>query len=137
MGDHSPHRSTARAGTDRRSPRMMHSRWTLSIPALAAAACVHQTVVTTTIAPSPPPLPNQLSAVEVAAGWRLLFDGRTLKGWHGLGFTETPPGLWTVEGGAIQHAANGKSPVQADGQPLAGFDLISDGVYADFELSWE
>jgi hypothetical protein len=116
---------------------MMHSRWTLSIPALVAAACVHQTVVTTTIAPSPPPLPNQLSAVEVAAGWQLLFDGRTLKGWHGLGFTETPPGLWTVEAGAIQHAAKGKSPVQADGQPLAGFDLISDGVYADFELSWE
>ena len=39
--------------------------------------------------------------------------------------------------GAIQHAAKDKSPVQADGQPLAGFDLISDSVYKDFELSWE
>ena len=103
----------------------------------SSASCVHQTTVTETIAPSPPPKPNELSAVEAATGWQLLFDGHTLKGWHGLGFAETPAGLWSVVDGAIQHAAKDKSPVQADGQPLAGFDLISDSVYKDFELSWE
>jgi hypothetical protein len=81
--------------------------------------------------------PNTLSAAERSAGWQLLFDGRSLKGWHGLGFTEVPPGLWTVEDGAIMHVRNGKGPVQADGQPLTGMDLISDSAYRDFELSWE
>jgi hypothetical protein len=100
-------------------------------------ACVHKTttVTTYTIAPSPPP--NTLSAAEQANGWKLLFDGKTLNGWHGLGFKQTPPGLWSVVDGAIQHAAKDKGPVQADGQPLAGFDLISDSIYQDFELSWE
>jgi hypothetical protein len=81
--------------------------------------------------------PNVLSAAEKAAGWRLLFDGRTLDGWHGLGYRETPPGLWVVENGAIKHVERGKGPLQADGQPLRGMDLISDDSFQDFELSWE
>ena len=83
--------------------------------------------------------PNVLSAAETKAGWKLLFDGTTLTGWHGLGFApgQTPMGLWTVQDGAIVHAAKDKSPVQADGQPIAGFDLISDSRFVDFELSWE
>jgi 3-keto-disaccharide hydrolase len=67
----------------------------------------------------------------------LLFDGKTLSGWHGLGFKDTPPGLWMIEDGAIKHAAKGKGPLQPDGQPLTGMDLISDETYRDFELSWE
>ena len=81
--------------------------------------------------------PNELTDAERAAGWRLLFDGKTLTGWHGLGFKGTPPGLWTVEDDAIKHVENGKGPVQPDGQPLTGMDLISDNAYQDFELSWE
>ena len=81
--------------------------------------------------------PNALTPVEVSAGWALLFDGKTLSGWHGLGFSTTPPGLWTVEDGAIKHIDKGKGPVQADGQPLTGMDLISDRSFGDFELSWE
>src|ERR1044071_5882475 len=81
--------------------------------------------------------PNTLTAGERGDGWQLLFDGRTLTGWHGLGYAATPPGLWVVEDGAIKHVAKDKAPVQADGQPLTGMDLISDGAYQDFELSWE
>lgn len=102
----------------------------------AAIACGPRNVEVRTAAPTPP-APNQLTPAEAAAGWQLLFDGRTLAGWHGLGYTQTPAGFWIVEDGAIQHAAKGKSPVQADGQPIAGFDLISDKVYRDFELAWE
>lgn len=80
---------------------------------------------------------NTLSAAERAAGWRLLFDGSSMNGWHGLGFTDVPPGLWAVEDGAIRHLIGGKGPVQADGQPLTGMDLISDDVFRDFELEWE
>jgi hypothetical protein len=81
--------------------------------------------------------PNELTAEEKAAGWTLLFDGTTMNGWHGLGFKDVPPGLWVIDDGAIRHLIGGKGPVQADGQPLTGMDLISDSAYRDFELSWE
>jgi hypothetical protein len=81
--------------------------------------------------------PNTLTAAERSAGWRLLFDGKTFAGWHGLGFPDVPTGLWVVKDGAIGHVANGKGPVQPDGQPLTGMDLISDRGYQDFELVWE
>ncbi|HEY2375223.1 MAG TPA: DUF1080 domain-containing protein [Gemmatimonadaceae bacterium] len=70
-------------------------------------------------------------------GWQSLFDGHTLNAWHALGFSHIPSGLWTVEDGAIKHLEKRKGAVQADGQPLVGFDLISDDSYQDFELTWE
>ena len=81
--------------------------------------------------------PNVLTAADARDGWQLLFDGTTLTGWHGLGFHTTPPGLWTVENGAIKHVEHGKGPVQADGQPLTGMDLITDRSFENFELAWE
>ena len=81
--------------------------------------------------------PNELTAAERAAGWRLLFDGKTFNGWHGLGFDVMPDRLWVIEDGAIKHVEKGKGPIQSDGQPLGGWDLISDSSYSDFELSWE
>ena len=90
-----------------------------------------------TSAPATASLPNALTDAERAAGWTLLFDGRTLHGWRGLGFAGIPTAHWVVDGGSIKKVASGKVPVQADGQPLEGGDLISDGTYRDFELSWE
>ncbi len=81
--------------------------------------------------------PNVLTRAEAQAGWQLLFDGQTLRGWHGLGFPNIPSGLWTVRDGAIEHLEKHKGAVQPDGQPLVGFDLISDSAYQDFELTWE
>jgi hypothetical protein len=69
--------------------------------------------------------------------WHSLFDGRTLAGWHALGLPTMPTGLWTVRDGAIEHLPKRKGAVQADGQPLVGFDLVSDSSYQDFELEWE
>ncbi|HEX2716536.1 MAG TPA: DUF1080 domain-containing protein [Gemmatimonadaceae bacterium] len=80
---------------------------------------------------------NQLTDAERDAGWSLLFDGSTLRGWRGLAASEVPATHWVVENGAIRKVASGKVPVQADGQPLQGGDLISEGTYRDFELSWE
>ena len=106
---------------------------------MALAACAR----TATVVSSSPPMsaaaarPNELTAAERAEGWQLLFDGKTLTGWHALGFAATPNGLWVVEDGAIKHVEKGAGPRQADGQPLAGWDLISDSAYRDFELSWE
>ncbi len=82
-------------------------------------------------------LPNQLTAAEKAAGWRLLFDGKSLKGWRGLGYDTVPTAHWQVDNGAIRKIPSGKVPVQADGQPLNGGDLMTVDTFANFELSFE
>ena len=80
---------------------------------------------------------NELTPAERRDGWQLLFDGHSLTGWHGLGFPNIPPGLWIVRDGAVEHLKKSKGARQKDGQPLIGFDLVSDSSYQDFELTWE
>ncbi|CAN5203305.1 hypothetical protein BH09GEM1_BH09GEM1_46870 [soil metagenome] len=80
--------------------------------------------------------PNQLSAAEIADGWRLLFDGRTLNGWRGLGMSAPPAGHWTVEDGSIKKIATKNVPM-VNGQRQPGGDLITDRTYRNFELSWD
>ena len=86
--------------------------------------------------PSPTP-PNELTATELNAGWQLLFDGRTLVGWRGLGYDTVPTAHWVVENGAIKKIASGDAPRVADGRPLVGGDLMTVDSFADFELSFE
>src|SRR5688500_12745255 len=81
--------------------------------------------------------PNTLAPAESAAGWKLLFDGSTLRGWRGLGRDTVPTAHWVVEGGAIRKIPSGKIARQADGQPVAGGDLMTAPAFADFELSFE
>src|SRR5258705_13557698 len=81
--------------------------------------------------------PNELTAPERAAGWRLLFDGQTLAGWRGLGYDTVPTGHWVVVDGAIKKIANGQVPRVADGRPLNGGDLMTVDTFGDFELTWE
>src|SRR5258708_1634896 len=67
--------------------------------------------------------PNALSAAEKTAGWRQLFDGKSLTGWRSLK-TETPGAGWRVNDGVLVTAGK------------AG-DLVTVGEFADFELSLE
>ena len=85
---------------------------------------------------NPAPL-NQLTAAERAAGWRLLFDGRTLAGWRGLGYDSVPSAHWVVVDGAIKKIASGNVPKLPDGQPRQGGDLMTVATFGDFELTWE
>ncbi|MDB4882335.1 MAG: hypothetical protein JWL95_1101 [Gemmatimonadetes bacterium] len=80
---------------------------------------------------------NQLSASERAAGWRLLFDGRSLAGWRGLGYPGIPAAHWTVENGAIKKIATKNVPKQENGRPVPGGDLMTDDTFRDFELAWD
>src|SRR5205823_5029909 len=81
--------------------------------------------------------PNQLTAAERAAGWRLLFDGRTLTGWRGLGYDTVPTAHWVVVDGMIKKIAGGNVPRVPDGRPLNGGDLMTVDTFGDFELTWE
>jgi hypothetical protein len=84
------------------------------------------------------PVPaNALTAAERAAGWRLLFDGRTLRGWRGLGYDSVPTAHWVVVEGAIRKVASGQVPKLPDGQPHSGGDLMTTQTFGDFELTWE
>jgi len=84
------------------------------------------------------PVPaNALTAAERAAGWRLLFDGRTLRGWRGLGYDSVPTAHWVVGEGTIKKIASGKVPKLPDGQPQSGGDLMTVQTFGDFELTWE
>lgn len=80
---------------------------------------------------------NTLTNEERASGWRLLFDGKTLNGWRGLGYDSVPAAHWKVEHGAIKKIASGNVAKMPDGQPANGGDLMTEATFGDFELSWE
>jgi len=70
--------------------------------------------------------PNQLTAAEKAAGWRLLFNGQSLDGWRGFKTAEPPASGWEVKQGVLTCVKGGK-----------GGDIITLDQFDDFELSWE
>lgn len=61
----------------------------IAVPAALATACAAN--------PGAPMSPNTLSPAEQAAGWQLLFDGRSLDGWR----ASDAPGTFSVKDGAI------------------------------------
>ena len=74
---------------------------------------------------------NALTPAERAAGWKLLFDGKTWNGWRGFRREKMPDEGWTIEDGAIKHiAGNGEQSKQ-------GGDIITVGKYDNFELQLE
>lgn len=62
----------------------------IAVPAMLAAACAANPGATMNS-------PNTLSPAEQAAGWQLLFDGRSLDGWR----ASDAPGTFSVKDGAI------------------------------------
>jgi len=73
---------------------------------------------------------NQLTAEETAAGWKLLFDGKTTQGWHTFKTQSFPDKGWMVEDGWLHCLGKG-------GGSKGGGEIISDGQFNDFELQWE
>lgn len=82
-------------------------------------------------ADAPAAAPNTLTDAERAAGWRLLFDGRTTAGWRGFRQPGVP-GVWRVEDGMLVRAAT-----PASGPRPSGGDLVTEGEFGDFELALE
>lgn len=80
---------------------------------------------------------NVLTEKEKAEGWILLFDGNTFEGWRGLGREGIPGEHWVIDDGAIKKVPSDDVPLQEDGQPLVGGDLMTTATYENFELSFE
>jgi azurin len=71
---------------------------------------------------------NVLTNQEEKDGWTLLFDGKTLNGWH-LFNRGNIPSAWSVDSGRLvcnPHAKNVKHG-----------DLVTDKVYQDFDLVFD
>ena len=73
------------------------------------------------------PAPNTLTADERAAGWILLFDGKTMNGWRDPRRMEPPGDAWTIADGAIQAVA----------KPRIVEDLFTEENWRDFEFQWD
>ena len=75
-----------------------------------------------------PAADNQLTAAEKAAGWELLFDGKSFANWRGYRVTDpaAPVTGWEVVDGTLHAIAKVK-----------GKELITQKKYNDFELAWE
>jgi hypothetical protein len=69
---------------------------------------------------------NSLSDEEAKAGWKLLFDGKTVDGWNSWKTKEPlEAGAWTVEDGALTLSGKG------------GGDIYTPEKYENFELMLE
>lgn len=74
--------------------------------------------------------PNTLTPQEKADGWKLLFDGKNLDGWHS--FHEDAPGKdWSVQDDAILLKKTNADPSK-DYQ-----DLVTNGTFHNFDLKLE
>ncbi|MEC7772157.1 MAG: DUF1080 domain-containing protein, partial [Bacteroidota bacterium] len=71
---------------------------------------------------------NQLLDVEKEQGWELLFDGKTMDGWH-LYNDPNANSVWEVVDGELHSNANDES--------LTAGDLVTDKAYTNYELSLE
>ncbi len=76
--------------------------------------------------------PNVLSKSEAKDGWKLLYDGQSIKGWH-VYLNRTDGSAWKSVDGTLMFDPSNK----VDGKMVGGGDLVSDGVYENFHLSLE
>lgn len=72
------------------------------------------------------PVPNTLSKREKKAGWRLLFDGRSLQGWKLYGKPGLPTNTWEVADGTLHLPPNDRMD-----------NIITTEKFTDYELTWD
>lgn len=96
-------------------------------------------IKTTGLTPAPFPtgvyvanfVPNSLTGYEKKDGWRLLFDGKTNKGWRSAKGNSFPAKGWLIDKGVI-------SVMDAAGQESTnGGDIVTNEQFAAFDLSFE
>lgn len=79
--------------------------------------------------PAPEMAPaNMLSDAERAAGWRLLWDGKTTEGWRSAKADGFPTSGWSIQDGTLRVHDNGGE------ESTGGGDIITQRRYTDFDL---
>jgi hypothetical protein len=71
-------------------------------------------------------LPNNLDSQEAAQGWRLLWDGKTAKGWRSATGSKFPTKGWSMQDGVLTVHAK-----------ASGGDIVTDQEFGAFELQLE
>lgn len=87
-----------------------------------------------TVLPRPNFQPNTLTDEEKAAGWRLLFDGKSIANWRNFN-KQTIGKDWIIDDNAI-HLNARKNP-QGGWQAADGGDILYDEVFENYELRLE
>ena len=78
-----------------------------------------------------PQTPNTLTAREKKEGWKLLFDGKTTKGWRGAYKDAFPTAGWSVQDGMLTiEKADGRESRNAG-------DIVTDEEFSNFDLQFE
>ena len=90
-------------------------------PGLAPAAVL--LAIAGLVAPAAAQEHNTLTDAEREAGWRLLFDGRSLDGWRRYDGGPMTGG-WVVDDGTLAHVRAGRS-------------IVTEEIFEDFELTLE
>lgn len=76
-------------------------------------------------------LPNSLSKAEQKQGWKLLFDGKTTKGWKAVNKEDFPSEGWKVEDKALVAVAS------VPEAPVKGVDIVTEEQFEAFDLQFE
>ncbi|MCK5565856.1 MAG: DUF1080 domain-containing protein [Planctomycetes bacterium] len=71
---------------------------------------------------------NQLAPSDKKKGFKLLFDGKTTKGWRGAKLDGFPKGGWVVKDGVLTVLESGGH------ESAAGGDIVTIKKYSNFEL---
>lgn len=71
---------------------------------------------------------NNLTYEEKKAGWKMLWDGKTTKGWRGAKLNDFPKQGWSIENGELIVAETGGA------ESTAGGDIVTTKEYSNFEL---
>ena len=75
--------------------------------------------------------PNTLSDYEMKDGWKLLFDGKSSKGWVGAYKKAFPEKGWEIKDGLLKVLAS------AGGESANGGDIVTTELFSAFDLSFE
>jgi len=71
---------------------------------------------------------NTLSKKEKAAGWKLLWDGKTTEGWRGAKLTTFPKDGWIIDNGILKVLESGGR------ESANGGDIVTVKKYKNFDL---
>lgn len=73
-------------------------------------------------------IPNIISEYEKQNGWKLLWDGKTTKGWRGAKLDKFPEYGWEIKDGVLKVLSSGGA------ESRNGGDIITTKKYKNFEL---